>query len=235
MRHPNVVRVLDCGTYSGGVYLVMELADGSSLESLVAAGPTPWRAATALLVSACAGLAALHACGVLHRDVKPANIVRTRQGIVKLADFGLARRLDRCRPTEPAGTPHYMSPEQCCGDVDDERTDIYSLGATYCSLLTGRTPYPEAASLRVMLDHCSAPVPDPRTSGPVPDACAGIVLRAMAKRRADRFDSARAMGDALRAALARGACRECGRIANRLRVGGNPRETEECPIRRRRT
>ena len=234
VRHPNVVRALDCGAWSGGVYLVMELVDGSSLEPLVAAGPTPWRTATTLLVSACAGLEALHACGILHRDIKPANIVRTRHGTAKLVDFGLARRLDERPSSGPVGTPHYMSPEQCCGELDDERTDIYSLGATYCSLLTGRTPYPEAASPRVMLDHCSAPVPDPRSSGPVPDACAEIVLRAMAKRRADRFAGARAMGEALRAALARDALGG-ERLVNRPRGRGYPRETEECPIRRRRT
>jgi urea transport system substrate-binding protein len=186
-------------------------------------------------VSACAGVEALHACGILHRDVKPANIVRTGQGSVKLVDLGLSRRLNERRTAGTAGTPHYMSPEQCCGEIDDERTDIYSLGATYFSLLTGRTPYREAAGLAVMLDQCAAPVPDPRSSAAVPDACAEIVLRALAKRRVDRFASARAMGDALKAALARGAFRGCGRGANRPGVGGKSRETVECPTRNNRT
>jgi serine/threonine protein kinase len=238
VRHPNVVRTYGSGTYPGGVYLVMELAEGLSLEAFVAAGPLPWRPATALLVAACDGLAALHACGILHRDIKPANIVRTRDETAKLIDFGLARRFDQLRgaPTWKAGgTPHYMSPEQCRDELDDERTDVYSLGATYCSLLTGRTPYPEAAPLAVMLAHCSATAPDPRRSvDAVPDACAEIVLRAMAKRRADRFDSARALGDALRSALA------CDVDNERRRplqsgMGGQSEESKECAIQDNRT
>ena len=240
VRHPNVLRTYDSGTYPGGVYLVLELAEGRSLASHVDAGPSPWRLATALVAAACDGLAALHACGILHRDIKPANIVRTQEGIVKLADFGLARPIDLSggspRRTRAGGTPHYMSPEQCREEIDDERTDVYSLGATFCSLLTGRTPYPEATPLAVMLAHCSASVPDPRSAGPdIPDACAEIVLRAMAKRRADRFDSACAMGDALRATLARDACCRRSRRPLRSSVRGQPGEPLECGIQDNRT
>jgi serine/threonine protein kinase len=238
VRHPNVVRVLGSGTCLAGVYLVMELAAGPSLEMLVVAETLSWRAATALVAAACDGLAAVHACGILHRDVKPTNLVLSRDGVVKLADFGLARRIGRSRSwalrTRGAGTPHYMSPEQCKGDIDDERSDIYSLGATYCRLLTGRTPYPDTATPAVMLAHCSAPAPDPRDGGgDVPDACAEIVLRAMAKRRTDRFGSAREMGDALRAALAR-ADLGSGRRTTRSGVGTFPGESRACRIQRSR-
>ena len=143
---------------------------------------------------------------IIHRDIKPANLLRAADGTVKLTDFELARRLDPLRRLttreHPAGTPHYMSPEQCRGEDHDERTDIYSLGATYHTLLTGRTPYADGTPLRIMFDHCSAPVPDPHQHRPeVPGACAAVVRRAMAKKRADRYDSARAMQKALRAVL----------------------------------
>src|SRR5262249_52328567 len=105
---------------------------------------------------------------------------------------------------QPDGTPHYMSPEQCRGEDCDERTDIYSLGATYCALLTGRTPYADAGPLRVMFDHCSAPVPDPcEGHRNIPRACGEISMRAMAKQRATRFHSASDMRKVLGALFGR--------------------------------
>jgi urea transport system substrate-binding protein len=200
--HPNVVAVHDTGRYAGGVYLVMELVAGRSVASLLDDGPLPWREATAILIAACAGVGAVHARGILHGDIKPANLLRGADGTVKLADFGLARRLGAPKRSRLAGTPHYMSPEQCREEECDQRSDVYALGATYYTLLTGGTPYPDAMPLRILFDHCSAPVPDPRADQPeVPRACAEIVRRAMAKKRADRYPSARAMHTALRAVL----------------------------------
>jgi serine/threonine protein kinase len=206
VQHPHVVALYDTGTYTGGFYLVMELVEGRSVQSLLADGPMTWHEATAILVAACEGLVAVHALGIIHRDVKPANLLRTADGIIKLADFGLARWLDPAKRSatwkRPAGTPHYMSPEQCREEEYDERTDIYSLGATYHTLLTGRTPYADASALEIMFAHCSAPVPDPRNDNQeIPGACAEIVMRAMAKKRADRYASVRALQGALRAAL----------------------------------
>jgi urea transport system substrate-binding protein len=208
VRHPHVVCLYDAGTYAGGVYLAMELAEGGSVQSLLGGGPLPWRRATAILAAACRGLMAVHARGIVHRDLKPANLLRTAGGTVKLADFGLARWLDPSLGWdgwEPAaGTPHYMSPEQCREEENDERTDVYALGATYHTLLTGSTPYAGDTRLQIMIDHCSAPVPDPRQENrAIPQACAEVVMRAMAKRRADRYASARALRNALRAVLGR--------------------------------
>jgi serine/threonine protein kinase len=206
VRHPHVVSLYASGSYSGGTYLVMELVEGRPVQALLGERPLPWREATRILVAACEGLMALHACGVIHRDLKPANLLRTADGTVKLTDFGLARRL---RPAQRsanwervAGTPHYMSPEQCCDEEHDERTDIYALGATYHTLLTGRPPYAGATPLQIMLAHCSAPVPDLRQEPrEVPPSCVEIVQRALAKKRADRYDSARAMLTALQEVL----------------------------------
>jgi serine/threonine protein kinase len=209
VQDPHVVSLYDSGTYAGGVYLVLEYVEGQSIQSLLRRGPLPWRQATALLIAACQGVIAVHAHGIIHRDIKPGNLLLTADGTVKLTDFGLARWLDSARHSESwkqlAGTPHYMSPEQCREEEHDERTDIYSLGATYHALLTGKPPYAAASPLWVLVEHCSAPVPDPRTLDPeVPRACAAIVLRAMAKKRANRYDSAREMQQALQAVLHRG-------------------------------
>jgi serine/threonine protein kinase len=206
VQNPHVVALYDSGTYVGGVYLVMELVEGRSFQSLLESGPLPWREATALLVAACDGLMAVHAHGIIHRDIKPANLLRTSAGAVKLTDFGQACWLDPTKRSTPlkrqAGTPHYMSPEQCREEEPDERTDIYSLGATYHTMLTGWTPYADASPLEIMFEHCSAPAPDPRAiRREVPRECAAIVLRAMAKKRADRYDSGLEMQAALRAAL----------------------------------
>ncbi|MFO0966217.1 MAG: protein kinase [Gemmataceae bacterium] len=205
IRDPHVVSCYGAGVYAGGVYLVMEFMAGGSVQALVDAGPLAWPEATRLLMDACAGVMALHARRIVHRDIKPANLLRSDKGVLKIADLGLAGRIGA--PPGPgapsyAGTPHYMSPEQCRGAACDARTDIYALGATYHALLTGATPYPDAIPLRVLFEHCSAPPPDPRRHRPrVPAACAAIVLKAMAKARADRFDSAHALRRALGAVL----------------------------------
>lgn len=207
VQHPRVVCHFDAGPYAGGFYLVMELVEGPSVQSLLNdAGPMPWRLATSILIDACAGAVAIHAHGIIHCDIKPSNLLCTSGCGVKLADFGLARWLDASKGpaawNRVSGTPPYMSPEQCREDPCDERTDIYSLGATYYALLAGRTPYADAAPAKLMFEHCAAPVPDPRQIIPnTPEACARIAMRAMAKKRADRYESASAMREALLAVL----------------------------------
>jgi urea transport system substrate-binding protein len=206
VRHPHVVTLYDAGSYPGGVYLVLELAAGGPVAPRQGNGPWPWRDATALLAAACEGAAALHRRGIIHCDIKPSNLLRGADGAVKLADFGLARWVGPLQRAAGwrrlAGTPHFMSPEQCREEDVDERTDVYALGATYYTLLTARPPFATGDPLRIMFEHCSAPAPDPRRAHPgVPRACAEVVVRAMAKRRADRHDGARALRDALHALL----------------------------------
>jgi urea transport system substrate-binding protein len=233
VQHPHVVSLHGIGTYSGGVYLVMELVEGQSLQSFLSNGRLPWREATAILVATCAGVRAVHAHGIIHRDLKPANILlaplqiadcrmqidkgpsaltaqsaicNVQSAIPKVSDFGLAQWLNPAKQSMAgkrlAGTPHYMSPEQCRQEECDERTDIYSLGATYFTLLTGSTPFTGATPLHILFEQCSSPVPDPCRDHPeIPGACAEIVGRAMAKKRSDRYDSVHEMRDALRAVL----------------------------------
>jgi Leucine-rich repeat (LRR) protein len=190
----------------------MELVRGRSAGDAVAgANPMPWREATRVIADACRGLAAAHKAGLIHRDIKPANIMITEDGPAKLADFGLAKASglggvgSMAGPTGTGmvvGTPHYMSPEQAQAKPLDGRSDLYSLGATYLTLLTGRTPFPAEAPMQILYAHCTAPVPDPREVVPdLPDAAVEVVMRAMAKDPAERFPNAESMLAALEAVL----------------------------------
>ena len=200
LDHPNIVAVLDVDRDDGVHFVVMEwVAGGSVQEFLDLQGPFPWPVATWIAAEVCRGLVAAHAAGLVHRDVKPSNVLLGRDGAVKLADFGLAKAADQSTVTSVGagrilGTPHFMSPEQCRAEEADDCSDIYALGATYYALLTGQPPYPLDVPVQVMFAHCSRPIPDPRATTPgVPEACARVVLRAMAKRRDQRHPSASAL------------------------------------------
>ena len=211
LNHPNVVAVHDVDQQRGLCFLVMELVKGHTAAELLAQGELSWTEATRLIADACRGLAAAHEAGLVHRDIKPSNIMRTHEGLVKLADFGLAKAANDSHTEVKSltqsgailGTPHYMSPEQCRGEPVDARSDLYSLGATYFTLLTGRPPYPDPQPMQVMFSHCSKPVPDPRTlRADLPAGCSAIVMRALSKSRAERFGSAKEMLAALSTLLA---------------------------------
>jgi serine/threonine protein kinase len=199
LDHPNVVHLFDAGTEDKYCYLVMELIDGADGEALLANGPLDWRAATEMIADACRGLAHAHAAGMIHRDIKPGNILRGTDGVSHLSDFGLVKMLtDHWPVTMPhavIGTPDFMSPEQFFGERVGPASDIYSLGATYFALLTGHAPFESAQNLHELAEaHRSWRVPDPRTLNPaVPAACVAIIHRAMAKPPTERYLSAREM------------------------------------------
>src|SRR5262249_7591031 len=152
--------------------------------------------ATQALIDACKGVGAAHAVGLIHRDIKPANFLRASDGSIKVADFGLVKAADAGRHLTQSGivvgTPFFMSPEQCQAKPLDRRSDLYSLGATYYCLLTGKHPYDETESAtQLMYLHCYGPVLDPRSVNPaIPEACSRIVARATAKAPAERYQSA---------------------------------------------
>lgn len=212
LNHPNVVAIHDVDEDSGRCFLVMELVTGGNVQSLLRDHGIPWQDATRMIAETCRGLAAAHEAGLIHRDIKPSNLMLAADGSVKLADFGLAKvandPLGQHQLTRSAtifGTPDFMSPEQCRGDTLDSRCDLYSLGATYYAMLTGRPPYTGEQAMQVMFAHCSKPTPDPRLiRADVPEGCAQIVAKAMAKNRADRFGSAREMAAALQEVLTGG-------------------------------
>jgi urea transport system substrate-binding protein len=210
VNHPNVVGIYEIGKEGETNYLVLEfVAFGSLAERVSGAGPMSVLQATQSLMDACKGVGAAHAAGLVHRDIKPANFMVSVDGVVKVADFGLAKApADTGRHLTQSGTavgtPFFMSPEQCEAKPADQRSDIYSLGATYYSLLTGKNPFQSSATVpQLMYAHCYGPIPDPRVDNPaVPEASARIVARAMAKAPADRYQSAAEMLADLRAVAA---------------------------------
>lgn len=204
--HPNVVCVYEADYRDETCFIAMEFVRGKSAGAVLhERGPYAWAEATQIVAGACRGLQAAHAVGLIHRDIKPSNIMCGADGSVKLADFGLAKAIDQSTPSLTApnhvvGTADFMSPEQCRAERLDERSDIYSLGATYFTLLTGRPPYKAETPMQVMFAHCSNPVPDPRVLKPdIPEGCAAIVRRAMAKERFDRYPNVTALLEALAA------------------------------------
>lgn len=209
LSHPNVVAIYDVDQQRGHTFLVMELVSGGSAHDLIKQGYLTWFEATRIVADACKGLIAAHQAGLIHRDIKPSNILLGKDGSVKLSDFGLVKVIDdettRNSLTQTGavlGTPDFMSPEQCQGEKLDERSDIYSLGATYFALLTRRPPYSEEKPLQTMFAHCSKPVPDPRSIvAEVPSACVEVVMKALNKKRSDRFSSATEMYAALQTML----------------------------------
>jgi tRNA A-37 threonylcarbamoyl transferase component Bud32 len=207
VQSQHVVAVHDFGRMredDGGEHflLVMELVEGGrSLRSAVGAA-MPWAPATALVLHAAQGLAAAAELGVVHRDVKPDNILVTGRGVAKLADFGLARSVDSSEMTAQGavlGTPTYMPPEACRGETADARGDIYSLGAVWYHLLAGKPPFQAAnatALLRRHLDDAPAPIAELAPSTPA--QVAALVHRCLAKDPAQRPQSATALVSELR-------------------------------------
>lgn len=208
LNHPNVVSVYDIDIWNGQYYLVMELISGGSLADLVEKnGPLAWPDACQKIAQAALGLAAAHAAGMVHRDIKPENLMQTKEGVVKVVDFGLSKLVDAANDTRTAvtkqgqilGTPQYMSPEQFESTEVDLRTDVYSLGASLFRLLTARYPYQDCASIvQTMMAHINKPIPKSRdfvTSAPA--ECDQIISRAMAKHPSDRYQNVREMADEL--------------------------------------
>jgi urea transport system substrate-binding protein len=201
LNHRNAVAIYEVGEEAGVYYLAMEFAPGGSVSARIERqGAFSVLEATRIAVDAGKGLAAAHAAGMVHRDVKPANLLFTADGRIKVADFGLAKPAvggDRqlTQQGQVVGSPYFMSPEQCEARELDHRSDIYSLGATYYSLLTGANPYEnEGSTVRVMYAHCSGEVLDPRKRNrAIPEACSAIIARATAKRPEDRYQSAEEM------------------------------------------
>jgi ABC-type branched-subunit amino acid transport system substrate-binding protein len=197
VNHPNVVAIYEICQHEAMTYLVLEYVPGGSLEDRLGdRGALPVAEATRALIDACKGVGAAHAAGLVHRDIKPANFMRAADGSTKVADFGLAKPADGSgreftHAGTVVGTPLYMSPEQCEAGPLDHRSDIYSLGATYYTLLTAKRPYDSSATVpQLMYAHCHHPAPDPRAVNPtIPAACARVVGRAMAKAPADRYQS----------------------------------------------
>ncbi|GHJ57134.1 hypothetical protein Nm8I071_64410 [Nonomuraea sp. TT08I-71] len=209
LTHPHIVGVYDFGTEEDHSYLVMELVEGRTVGDLVAAGPLPVVQALSIAVQTCDGIAAAHAAGVVHRDIKPGNLIVTPAGTVKICDFGIAR-LPRLAgqntltgPATKLGTSSYMSPEQALGGPVDPRTDLYGLGCTLYAILTGAPPF-AGDPLSVLHQHVNEPPPPLRDRRPdVPVELDALVSELLAKNPADRPTDAGVVRERLAALLPR--------------------------------
>ncbi len=198
LSHPNVVAVFDAGEADGGrPYIVMEYVDGTTLEGR---GPLPAAEAVALAVQACHGLAHAHAAGLVHRDVKPHNLLLRTDGTLKVADFGIARAAEATALTQIGsvlGTAAYLAPEQAAGEEVTAAADVYSLGAVLYELLAGRPPH-EPASLTDLADPPEIrPVSElaPQVTRHVEDAVMRSLARNPAYRPASADELASELGD----------------------------------------
>ena len=213
--HPSVVRVFALGeTADGRPYLLMELLQGRDLRAELAhRGPLPVERALDLVARALDGLAAAHAAGVVHRDVKLENLFVTDDGTVKVLDFGIAKiTVEQASFTLPGaivGTLRSMAPEQFTPGIVgiDPRADVYAAGLALYELVTGRGPFDELRGLPLALQfaHCerTPPTPSQVTGRPIAAGVEAAILRALAKAPSDRFQSAREMADVLRALIPR--------------------------------
>ncbi|MBX3467477.1 MAG: serine/threonine protein kinase [Planctomycetes bacterium] len=212
LHHPNIVAVHGLGEHGGRPYLVMDLVEGEGLAArLRRQGPLPPREAASLAASLARALDYAHRQGVIHRDLKPQNIMIDREGEPRLLDFGLSRVVDRQSLTatgEVLGTPGYMAPEQANGERAGPPADVYGLGATLYALLTGRPPFEGGSTLDVLRAALEeAPTPPQALRPGLDPALAALCLRCLEKAPGARFASARdvaeALGDARPAAAGR--------------------------------
>jgi eukaryotic-like serine/threonine-protein kinase len=191
LSHPHIVTVIDRGEEAGREYIVFELVDGDDLKQLVErGGPLPVRRALELGLEIGRALAFAHGQGLVHRDVKPQNVLLDADGRAKVTDFGIARSVTTVGNTEPGtvlGTSHYIAPEQAQGERADEQTDVYSFGVVLYELLVGEVPYPGDSFVTVAMKHVTEPVPSVLEHRPdVPLRLASLVERCLAKDPSDR-------------------------------------------------
>jgi serine/threonine protein kinase len=207
LSHPNIVTVIDRGEHEGRQYIVFEHVAGENLkEALQRLGPLPVGRALALAHQAARGLAFAHQHGVVHRDVKPHNVLIDTEGTAKVTDFGIARSVGRedgiTETGTVLGTSDYLAPEQAAGQRVDACSDQYSLGALLYELLAGDVPYPAPNVVTAAMRHLNDPVPSIRSVRPeISPRVDAVVRRAMAKRPEDRYPTTDALIAALEACI----------------------------------
>ena len=203
LQHPGIIQIHEIGDHDGRPYLSLEFADGGSLQQQLAGTPQPVARAAQLTATLARAMAYAHQHGVVHRDLKPGNVLFA-EGLPKITDFGLAKRLEGndsvTRSGSILGTPSYMAPEQASGDVHatGPATDVYSLGAIMYEMLTGRPPFRAASTLETIRQVVSEdPVPPRRLQPRVPVDLETICLKCLRKETGQRFGSATALADDL--------------------------------------
>jgi tRNA A-37 threonylcarbamoyl transferase component Bud32 len=207
LEHPSIVPIYDFADHGGRPYLVMKYIEGETLKARLARAPLAKGEGLRIVESAGGALAYAHSRGVLHRDIKPSNILLAPDGAIYLADFGLARMAQAGESTLSndmmLGTPQYISPEQARGERDlDAGTDIYSFGVVLYEMVVGRVPFSADTPFSIIHDHIYKPLPLPRSINPrVPEGVERVLLKALAKDRADRFATVDEMVTMFRSAV----------------------------------
>jgi eukaryotic-like serine/threonine-protein kinase len=195
LSHPNIVGVYDTGSEDGTHFIVMEYVDGRTLKDVIRAeGPLYPERAAEICADVCSALVAAHARGLIHRDIKPGNVMLTPDGKVKVMDFGIARATTSETITQTAavvGTAQYISPEQAQGQAVDYRSDLYSLGCCLYEMLTGTVPFTGATPVAIAYRHVREdPTPPRMLNADVPAPLEAICLKAMAKLPDNRYQTA---------------------------------------------
>jgi hypothetical protein len=203
LDHPNIAQLRTAFQFENQLVMVMEFVEGATLDTVARQTPAALDQIIEYGTQVLSALSYAHSHGVTHRDIKPANIMITSHGLAKLMDFGIAKSagdLQLTRPGTTMGSVYYMSPEQVRGGTVDPRSDIYSFGVTLYEMLTGRKPFQADTSFSVLNAQLNeAPTPPIEVNPALPQALNEIILKAMAKAPSDRFQSADAMRNALRA------------------------------------
>ncbi|NLB17327.1 MAG: serine/threonine protein kinase, partial [Syntrophomonadaceae bacterium] len=206
LSHPNIVNVYDVGEDQGANFIVMEYIEGINLKEYIEQKNllSPEEAISIALMI-CDALAQAHEKGLIHRDIKPHNIMLTRDGIAKVADFGIARAANTATITfggDMVGSVHYVSPEQARGEPVDSTSDIYSLGCLLYEMVTGRVPFDATSPVTVALKHIhERPIPPSVVNIQVPGSLEEVIMIAMEKKPAYRYQTAMEMRQALNDAL----------------------------------
>lgn len=231
LQHPNIANLRTAISREQGVLMIMELVDGQSLETMLASGPLPLVAAIRITDDILDALAYAHERGVVHRDIKPANILVSSSGVPKLTDFGIARSSGNEGITKTGsiiGSLYYMAPEQVMSKGADERSDIYSLGATAYEMLTGKRMADGESQYAIMNAHLAkTPAAPSEINSSVPQEISLVILKALAKSPEHRYQNAAAFQTALRDAAAG------GEQTREIRLGIDPADLAriEAPLR----
>ncbi|MCI0578534.1 MAG: FHA domain-containing serine/threonine-protein kinase, partial [Chloroflexi bacterium] len=191
LRHPNILTIYDYGEESGVAYIVMEYIDGGTLKDRLDNHILSWAEAARLVIPVARALAHAHSKNIIHCDIKPANILLPRPDWPLLADFGLLQlrtvHYENEEPSTITGTPAYISPEQMTGERIGRYSDVYSLGVILYQLLTGRLPFQATSPGSTMLQRLLEPPPSPSLYARLPEGMEEIILRALARKPADRY------------------------------------------------
>ncbi len=232
LSHENIVRAYDVGKYQGMPYIVMEYVEGHTLKDLIDQnGPLPIRTAIGITCQILDALTVAHQHGIIHRDVKPQNVIVTDRGKAKLTDFGIAREAKATTSTfngkKVLGSVHYISPEQAKNAIATEESDLYSVGVTLYEMLTGTVPFTSDSTVTIALKHIQEkPVPPMERNPEIPVALNDIVMRALEKEPSDRYESARAM----RADLVRSIANPNGTFVRDREKNDEPHNPHSIPV-----